>query len=174
MTPDLPIGVVLHERGGDTEALLAAFARSLRGQGVDVGGLVQTVGRWPNGRDRMDLVDLREGTVFVISQDLGPGSESCRLDPVGLAAASAVLRREIAAGVALLVVNKFAGSEAEGGGLAPEMFDAVARGIPLLTTLSTRHKPQWDRLSGGAGRMLAPTSEALRGWWTAIAERTAR
>ncbi|MBF0306346.1 MAG: DUF2478 domain-containing protein [Alphaproteobacteria bacterium] len=174
MSPDLPIGVILHERGGATEELLADFARSLRRDGVDVGGLIQCGGHWPNGRERMELVDLREGTMWVISQDLGSGSASCRLDPVGLAAASAVLRREIAAQVALLVVNKFAGSEAEGEGLAPEMFEAASLGIPLLTALSQRYKPRWDALTGGAGRMLEPTEQALRGWWAEIAERTLR
>ena len=166
----LPPGVVLHESGDDTASvLLAAFAAELRAAGVDAGGLVQRDGVDALGRSRMELVDVRTGEVFPISLDLGPGADGCSLDAAGLAEASRVLRRETAAGVALLVVNKFSTRECEGEGLAAEMFAAVTQGIPVLTSLSRRHRAGWEAASGGAGRMLPPDLTALRAWWADVA-----
>jgi hypothetical protein len=163
------VGVILHDGDAAASELLAAFAAELRGEGVDVGGLVQQDGVDAAGRPRMELVDVRTGQVFCISLDLGPGSDACSLDASGLAEASSVLRREIAAGVALLVVNKFSSREAEGEGLAAEMFEAIAGGIPLLTTLSGRHRERWDEMTGGVGVLLPPDPAALRAWWRSVA-----
>ena len=163
-----PIGVILHSGRSGSEALLERFATGLREQGVTVGGLIQRSVPLPNGHSRMELVDLISGRRYLISQDLGPGSSSCCLDPRGLAEASEVLRREIARRPALLVVNKFAGAESEGKGLLTDMFDAVDHGIPVLTCLSQRYKAQWDLLTGGAGTMLAPDDASLRAWWSSI------
>ena len=168
----LPIGVVLH--GDDDEGsedLLAAFAASLRAAGCDIGGLVQRSSKRADGRSDMVLIDVRTGREFGISQRLGSGSDSCALDPAGMAAASQVLRREIEHGAALLVVNKFAGAETEGRGFAAEMFEAISQGIPVLTALARRYRPQWDALTGGAGQMLKPDPEELMRWWENTASR---
>lgn len=167
-TQGAPIGVILHAGRSGSEALLERFATALRDQGVAVGGLIQRSEALPNGHSRMELVDLIGGSRYNISQDLGPGSQSCCLDPQGLAEASEVLRREIARRPALLVINKFAGMESEGKGLLMDMFDAVAHGIPVLTCVSQRYKAQWDRLTGGAGTMLPPEEPALWSWWSSI------
>lgn len=164
-----PIGAILHDPGGNSEELLAAFALRLRQSGHDVGGLIQVSSRYANGRKRMELVDLRTGARFELSQNLGLGSDACCLDTLVLGEASAVLRREIAHGVALLVVNKFASEEGEGQGLAPEMLEGITLGIPLLTTLSRVRKPQWDAVMGGAGEMLESKEEALWEWWEGVA-----
>jgi uncharacterized protein len=168
-TESLAIGVILHEKGDGSEKILADFAFALRQAGVDVGGLVQHSTFQPDGRRRVDLIDVRTRETFCISQDLGPDSRACILDLAGLADASQVLRREIEAGVVLLIVNQFAKMESEGRGLAPEAFEAVGRGIPVLTSLSTRYRAQWDALSEGAGQMLEPTPEALWAWWKSVA-----
>ena len=165
---DAPVGLILHDGEEHVAGLLAAFAAELRGLGVDVGGLVQRDAVDAAGRPRMELVDVRGGEVFPISLDLGAGSDSCSLDTAGLAEASVVLRREMAAGVALLVVNKFSSRESEGEGLAAEMFEAIAGGIPLLTTLSRRHRERWDEMTGGVGTMLPPERAALHAWWRAV------
>ena len=162
------VGVVLHPGTVGVEALLESFALSLREQKVTVGGLVQRLIPAGDGHCRMQLVDLGEDRHYAISQDLGPGSSSCRIDPQGLAEASQVLRREIERSPALLVINKFAGEESEGRGLLGEMFEAISRGIPLLTAVSHRYKPKWDILTDGAGTFLEPTEQALWAWWRTI------
>ncbi len=167
---DIALGVVLHDGGDDAAStLLATFAAELRAAGIDAGGLVQRNPVDVQGRARMELVDIRTGEVFPISLDLGPGSDGCSLDAAGLAEASRVLRRETAAGVALLVVNKFSTRECEGEGLAAEMFAAIAQGIPVLTSLSRRHQAGWEAATGGAGHMLPPDLTALRAWWASVA-----
>ena len=165
---DAPVGVILHDGDEGASILLAAFAAELRAAGIDVGGLVQRDGIDAAGRPRMELVDVRSGAVFPISLDLGPGSDSCSLDVAGLAEASVVLHRETAAGVALLVVNKFSSRECEGEGLATEMFAAISEGVPLLTTLSRRHRPRWEEMTGGIGTMLPPEAAALHAWWQTV------
>ncbi len=165
---DAPVGVILHDGDERAAELLAAFAAELRAGGIDVGGLVQRDGVDTAGRPRMELVDVRGGEVFPISLDLGPGSDSCSLDVAGLAEASVVLRREVARGVALLVVNKFSSRECEGEGLAAEMFEAIAAGIPLLTTLNRCHRARWDEMTGGVGVLLAPDAAVLRDWWRRV------
>jgi hypothetical protein len=162
------LGVVLHDGDAGVEALLSAFVGSLRADGADVGGLLQRTGRQPNGRPRMELVDIRHGGVFLISQDLGRDSTACCVDPSGVAAAALVLKRELAAPPALLVVNKFAGLEAKGGGLLAELFEAVAGGVPVLTSLARRHQPAWEAAVQGAGTVLPPDAAALLAWWRSI------
>ena len=162
------IGVILHPGKSGVEALLEGFALSLRDQNVAVGGLVQRLIPMNDGHCRMQLVDLGEGSHYGISQDLGPGSDSCRIDPRGLADASQVLRREIERSPDLLVINKFAGEESEGRGLLSEMFEAIAQGIPLLTAVSHRYKPKWDILMAGAGTFIEPSEAALWAWWRGL------
>ncbi len=164
-TSDVRLGVILHPQREPRERLLAGFAAALRERGTDVGGLVQRTSHDADGDLRMELTDLRTGRIYVISEKLGPGSSACCLSAPALIEASQVLRREIEAPPALLVVSKFAGLEAEGRGLAPDMFEAVSRGIPVLTTLASHHKPRWDTLAGGVGTMLPAEEEALWRWW---------
>ena len=163
-----PIGLILHERGDPAEDMLAEFAFGLRAQGIDAGGLVQRSTAGTGRKSIMHLIDLRTGDEYRISQDLGPGSGACALDPTGLAAASHVLRREIAANVPLLVVNKFSGAEAEGGGLLTETFEAITHGIPLLTCLSLRYRDHWNALTDHAGTEIPPNPNAIAAWWASL------
>lgn len=167
MTEDKPlrIGVIVHDRGDDGEDLLAAFVEELRGHPIRLGGLYQQTLRTPEGPNIMDVVDIQTGDRIRISQRLGTGSSSCCLDPAGLADAAARLRQVREAGVDLLVVNKFAGAEAEGGGLAEEMFAALCDGVPVLVLVSARYLDAWDAATDGAGERLSPTLPALRAWY---------
>ena len=167
------IGLILHERGDGTEELLMQFAFDLLDKGVNVGGLVQRSVRGPTGKNIMDLIDIRTKDEFRISQDLGAGSDACSLDPAGLAEASQVLRREIESGVALLVVNKFSGAECSGEGLAAETFEAIAQGIPVITSLAVRYQDDWNLLTESAGTLLQPNLAALWSWWTGLTQATA-
>jgi molybdopterin-guanine dinucleotide biosynthesis adapter protein len=172
--PHEMLGVILHDQRRQAEDLLSRFAAALVARGVDVGGLVQRTTKEPNGKNRMELIDIRTGAVYRISQNLGPGSDACCLNPGGLSEASLVIRREIDHRPELLVINKFAGEEAEGHGLAPDMFEAIAQGMPVLTTLSRRREPRWQLLTGGAGTMLPPREEALWAWWEKVRGRSRR
>lgn len=157
-------GIIVHDRGDNAEEVLAAVVQTLLDDGVRVGGLYQHTTRYPSGRARMDVVDIAGQRRHEISQDLGAGSSACCLNPSALVEASAVLRRDIDAGVDLLVVNKFAGMEVDGEGMAPDTFEALAAGIPVLTCLSQRYKEKFEAVSGGLGTFLPPEVDAVRAW----------
>ena len=162
------IGLILHDRDDRSEELLTAFAFALQDSGVNIGGLVQRSVRGNNGKNVMDLIDIRTRHEFRISQNLGVGSDACALDPAGLAEASQVLRREIAAGVDLLVINKFSGAEFTGCGLEAETFEAIGRDIPILTSLARRYQEHWVDLTENAGTVIYPSLPALHLWWNKL------
>lgn len=157
-------GVIGHQRGDNGEEVLAKAVDILAGDGLRLGGLYQRTTCYPSGKARMDLIDIARNEAHEISQDLGGGAESCCLNPGALLDAGAILRRDIAQGVDLLVVSKFAGLEVEGDGLAAEAFDALGAGIPVLTCLSTRYHDRFQALSGGLFTLLPPDVAAVRVW----------
>ena len=161
----LHLGVVSYPEGGDVEELLARFADSLRGQGVAVGGLLQCSSREANGRPRMEMIDIASGDVILISQNLGGKSSACCVDLTGVADASTYLRRAIAQAPDLLIINKFSGLEAKGGGLRAEFLDALASGLPVLTGLSERNRAAFEEMAEGAGEFLEASDPALHAWW---------
>ena len=147
------------------EALLAAFAASVTAR---VDGLLQTSGREPNGRPRMQLTAIKSREVFLISQNLGANSKACCVDVAGIARAAAYLRSALADPPDLLIINKFSGLEAKGGGLRAEMLDALAMGVPLLCGLSARHQDAFEDMTGRAGTYLPADLGALRAWWKLV------
>ncbi|MBC7952390.1 MAG: DUF2478 domain-containing protein [Rhodospirillaceae bacterium] len=160
------IGAVIYPPDHPPEALLAAFAAELTARGFRIGGLAQETSQGDDGcKCRMEVVELDTGRRLSISQDLGGGSSSCSLDPAALAEASGAVRRAVADGVDLLFINKFSKSEKAGRGLAAEMLDAMAAGIPLLTALPGVLMDEWTAFTGGRGQLLMPTEESLWQWW---------
>ena len=95
----------------------------------------------------MSLEELASRRVIPISQELGPGSSSCRLDPAAMAEAAALVGQSIAASPDLFIFNKFGSQELAGAGLRSEMAEVAAAGLPLLTTVrATMSTPGWTSL----------------------------
>lgn len=158
-------GVVAYPEGDDVETLLADFSATLKAEGVRVGGLLQRSSKEANGRPRMELIDIESGEPVLISQNLGAKSSACCVDLTGVAEASLVLRRAIAARPELLIINKFAGLEAKGEGLRAEFLEALASGLPVLTGLSERNREAFEEMAGGVQTELEPALAALKEWW---------
>ncbi len=167
----LPLAAIIYSPADDIDALMIAIARAFAARGVKLGGVVQ------HASDNTDadacacgmaLEDLASGQRFSLSQDLGSGSQSCRLDPAALARATVAVRTAIEHGAMLLIFNKFSSQEAAGAGLREEMGLAAAAGIPLLTAVGERFLPEWKEFTGGAGSLLQPTLENALGWWDAL------
>ena len=118
----------------------------------------------------MQLLDVRSPQVFEISQDLGPQSKGCCLDPAGVVEASSVLRQALADGVDVVVTNRFGGLEAQGGGFVAEIAALAEAGIPLLTIVAPAHLPAWRALTGELGQELSmPQSvQALHDWFYSL------
>lgn len=89
---------------------------------------------------------------------------ACNLNPQALGEASAVLRQALADGVDLVVINRFGGVEAEGGGFVMELADFIEAGIPVLTAVAARHQSGWQRFTGGLHVALPADEEALMAW----------
>lgn len=157
-------GIILNERGDNAEGLLADVVQTLLAEGHRLGGLYQVTTKFASGRSRMEVVDITTQARHLISQDLGAESSACCLNPGALVETSAILRRAIAQPVALLVVNKFAGMEVEGEGLAPDAFEALTQGIPVLTCLSRRYQEKFEAVSGGLGTYLPAEPGAVLAW----------
>lgn len=166
LAPPLRPGAVVHGPGSDVDRLLDRFVSELRRRGFRTAGLVQrNYGAGEDCADRMELVDVATGRSFGISQNLGRESRACRVDPSGVADASQVVRRALEERPDLLVINKFAGLEAHGEGLAREMLEGIAEGIPVLTSVGSRYLNEWQSFTGGYAALLAPDEEALWRWW---------
>lgn len=154
----------------DADALQAAWVRELQQAGWRVGGVLQHCSRWPRGGKRMQLLDVRGAQVFDISQDLGPQSRGCCLDPAGLVQASSVLRQALADGVDVVVTNRFGELEAQGGGFVAEIAALVEAGIPVLTIVAPAHLAAWRALTGPLGRELPMPQplQALHDWFAGL------
>ena len=165
--PPLRPGAVIHGPGSyGVDALLDGFTAELKRRGFRVGGLVQrNHGPGDDCAERMELVDVATGRAYDITQKLGRESQSCRVDPTGVAEASQAIRNAVASRVDLLVINKFAGLESHGDGLSDEMLTAIADGIPLLTSVGRRYLNEWQTATGGFCDLLSPVPDALWRWW---------
>ncbi|WP_035680242.1 DUF2478 domain-containing protein, partial [Azospirillum brasilense] len=167
--PPLRPGAVVHGPGSTAvDAMIDRFVMELQRRGFRVGGVIQrNTGAPGDCADLMELVDVATGQAYDISQHLGRQSQSCRVDPQGVAEASQALRRAIAERADLLVVNKFAGLEAHGEGLADELLAGIAEGIPVLTSVGSRFLNEWQSFTGGFTALISPDEDALWRWWGA-------
>jgi hypothetical protein len=112
----------------------------------------------------MLVQDIETGELVPIDQDLGPGALTCTLDPEGLAVASVILRRAIAAPVDVLVVNRFGKLEAAGEGLRAEVAEALCAGLPVLIAVKDSLLADWRTFIGYDVPLLAPDAEQVAEW----------
>lgn len=165
----LPIAAILYVPTDNIEAVLVRVARTLAERGVRLGGVIQhDIACAIDDPCAMELEDLFSGERFALSQELGSGSEACRLDPAALAHASVAVQKAVAGGAHLVMINKFSTQEVNGAGLRDEMGLAVMAGIPLLTAVGKRFLPDWENFTGHDGVLLEPTVDAVLGWWDAL------
>lgn len=160
-----PLAAVIYAPTDHIEPLFVEVARLLRERGVRLGGVLQhDIPTVIDDPCAMELEDLNDGSRFALSQELGSGSEACRLDPGSLAHAGMAVRSAVEAGAELIIINKFGAQEAAGSGLRAEMALAVVAGVPLLTAVGARFLPEWQDFTGGAAVQLKPDLEAMVGW----------
>lgn len=147
---------------------LATFAASMSRQGYSVGGIIQDILYDDNGKKiGTDAVALDSGERFPIvrpsKEDIAAGA--CGLDQSVLTESSIVLRRAIAAKVDLLIVEKFGEREQLGEGLADDIMDAMAQGIPVLVAVPANAIGKWNEFTGGLSDTIPSDLTALQSWW---------
>lgn len=164
-SPSIRLAAVQHSGGGEIDRLIALMADRLRRRGLRVGGIVQSnVMRPGDCRCDMLLEELTTGQVHQISQQLGPGSQGCRLDASTFENVAARVEASLHEGLDILVVNKFGKQEAEGRGLRDTIAHAVAAGIPVLVGLNRAYAAAWHEFSDGAGQVIEADEAAIIAW----------
>ncbi|OPF91710.1 hypothetical protein I8G32_01024 [Rhodopseudomonas palustris] len=168
------IAAIIYRADDDVDALLAEFAFARLAAGDRLGGIVQRNMKDAAGRKiDMQLIDLMTGEAIGISQTLGSGAGSCKLDAGGLAESAQAVTRAVASGTALVVINKFSKQEATGKGLRNEFAEAIVAGRPLLTAVPEKCADAWHEFIGDEGAVLPCSRAAIESWWAGIAPRLA-
>jgi hypothetical protein len=162
--------------GGATDRLLSDVVGCLQGQGFRVLGAVRHVaGDDMAGHCNSNLWLLPGGPAARITQQLGSGSQACRMDAGALEEAAGLASSRLSErGADLVVLNKFGVSEAEGRGFRALVADAVAQGIPVLIGISATHRAAFERFADGLSVNLRPDAETVFDWClTAINQTSA-
>ncbi|HMK91083.1 MAG TPA: DUF2478 domain-containing protein [Methylocystis sp.] len=154
------------EKGQPTQSVLAGFAQKLAQEGVRVAGVVEIAacgGR--GGCKKFSVRDLTSGETISITQDLGPHSDACALDPAGLIKACGRVEQAISGGVDLVILSKFGKLEAARSGLTDAFRAAMVADVPVITVVPTAVEQDWERFAGPLSQFVEPSSAALEAWW---------
>jgi nucleoside-triphosphatase THEP1 len=166
------LAAIRYERDFPINSLVHEIVAELKQRGCKVAGVVQKA-ESDDACARLIVVDIRTGETAVITQDRGKDAAGCKLDPRGLAEIAHCITDAVAAGVELIVVNKFGRAESEGSGLLACIADAVVAGIPLLTTVREPYLEAWQAFHGGYAVELPPQLDAILSWCTAACRKEA-
>lgn len=162
------IAAVSGNKNVSNQALLADFVRKRRSEGFRVAGLFEVPEKGEGGAcGRLSVVDIATGTRIAISQDLGPGSTACNLDPGGIAEACAAAQRSIDEGADLVILSKFGKLEAARGGLCDAFAAAIDAELPIVTTVNPCLREDWTLFAGDLSDDVFASAEALESWWAA-------
>lgn len=170
----MAIATVSANGAGATDRLLSDVVGRLQGQGVRVLGALRHVGEDSiAGHCNSDLWLLPGGPVARITQQLGSGSQACRMDAGAMEEAAGLASSRLSEwGADLVVLNKFGVSEAEGRGFRAMIADAVVQGIPVLIGVSATHRAAFERFADGLSVDLQPDTETVFDWCLTALHRT--
>lgn len=161
----LLIAALKHDDGNRIDQALLEIADQLRRQGYRLAGAVRAdVTTLEENRCNMFLEDLATSIVYPMSQDLGTGSDACRLDDGALDTIADRVEASLQDGADILILNKFGKQESEGRGLRGPIVSAVEQGIPVLVGLSPGRVESWNEFCGAAGEILNPDEMAVYRW----------
>lgn len=165
MSTDLNLAAIIYDSDDQpVDKLLHDVAAKLNRRGDTVAGLAMALNEQGLRREPMALQDLETGKEYSIAQNLGKESQSCCLDPHGLADATSVLRAALQKRPRLAVVNRFGQQEIDGKGCRAEFLQLLDAGIPVLTVVKRKFLAQWHEFAG-EGVVDLPVSEVVVGQW---------
>lgn len=152
----------------DVNSLLAQLAAQLLDGGMRVVGTTQTnTPRTDTHKCDMDVRVLPDGDIIRISQNLGPKSRGCQLDPNALEQAVATTLNRLD-GADLLIVNKFGKHEADGRGFRTVIAAAIEKNVPVLVGTNGLNLNAFLDFTGGAAECLTPDLKDLVTWANAL------
>jgi hypothetical protein len=114
------------------------------------------------------LRSILTGERFPMFQDLGPGSTACHLDGRAVLSATEAVRRDIAAGCDLVLLNKFGKLEAANSGLADAFRAAIEADVPVLTSLSPAWEAAWKIFAAPLFVTLRADPVEIDAWWQGV------
>ena len=153
------------ERGG-IDRLLSNVADQLQAADASLVGIVKAqnyASSFENGCD-MKVRVLPEGPVIKITQDLGAGSDACRLDPGAIANAVSCVEASSFDQADLFILNKFGPEEAAGRGFCNVIGNALEGGIPVLVGVSAENMSAFDTFAGELAVTLPDDANAILDW----------
>lgn len=160
----MQIAYLKSAEGVDVNATLAELAARLIDQGLQVVGTTQTnTARTDTHKCDMDVRVLPDGEIIRISQNLGPNSRGCQLDPDALeqAVAATLTRLEQAD---LLIINKFGKHEADGRGFREVIAAALELNIPVLVGTNGLNLQAFLEFTDHSASELPADLEQLTAW----------
>lgn len=162
----MKIACVTSQKRGEIDRLLSEVAEKLQANGKSLIGIVKVPeyeSRFENGCD-MKVRVLPEGPVIQITQDLGEGSNACRLDPGAIAAAVKEVETGQTANAGLFILNKFGPEEASGRGFVSAIGQAVEQGVPVLVGVGAASRAAFDSFAGGLAETLPDDLDTILDW----------
>ena len=163
------LAALVYEDSDAANQLIADFARDLGRLGHRIAGVIQ-IADFAQACDCRDtlLEDVETGERVSILQDLGPHSQSCRVDAAAIAHAAHLISGALRRAPELLFINRFGKLEIAGTGLLAEIGAAAAAGVPTVVCVPARFLDQWRAFAMGLDEELCCTDEALRQWWSGV------
>ncbi|PVH30268.1 DUF2478 domain-containing protein [Pararhodobacter oceanensis] len=164
----MKIAYIKTQKSGASDDLLAALVAQLQAAGRQVAGVIKDHNYAPshaNGCD-MKLRVLPQGPVIKITQDLGTGSDACRLDADALTQVVALVEAGAIAGSELFVLNKFGPEERLGRGFCAAIATAIEYGVPVLVGVSSASEAGLISFAGGQAEALDADLVHLHRWWS--------
>jgi uncharacterized protein DUF2478 len=160
-----PLAAIRYDRGFDVDDLMLRSCALLRPRGLRIGGLIQrSAGERGACAASVHVVDLRSGEAFDIWEKRGACARGCRLNEGGLIDVEPSIMTALAAGLDLLVINRFGRAESLGRGLVGCFMAAIEAGVPVLTAVRAPYEDAWRDFHGGLGRDLQPDLSAVITW----------
>ncbi len=162
----MKIAVVNAPGKGETDRLLAETAQTLLDKGISLAGIVKEMrhtSQFENGCD-MKVRVLPDGNIIQITQDLGAGSDACRLDPSAIAEAVAQVESSNMSQAQMFILNKFGPEEAAGRGFVSAIGKAMEHGIPVLVGVGPGSRADFDRFASGLAIELPANAVSIQNW----------
>ncbi len=162
----MDIAFVSAEGRGETDRLLSEAAAEMARGGIRTAGIVKHLpyaGAYENGCDAKVQV-LPDGPVIKITQDLGAGSDACRLDPAAIAGAVVAVENSALESADLFILNKFGPEEAAGRGFCAVIGKALELGIPVLVGVGRGARPDFETFTDSLATPLPADAAAIAEW----------
>lgn len=162
----MKLAYVSSQNRGEVDRLFSELADDLLSKGKRLSGVVKDQNYQmihENGCD-MKVRVLPDGSAIKITQNLGGGSDACRLDPAAIAEAVRQVEYSDFTGVDLFILNKFGPEEAAGRGFCNAIGKAMEHNIPVLVGVGSSNTAAFLSFAGSLAHPLPADLGRLKIW----------